>query len=234
MRGKAATRTIGVSVMSIVCAVLSLTAFGDPPAAQVSQTASPDARKDPFVDCAAQIAKDPQYAELSRKLPIKDGQISSEMLAEQSVAMVKELPVIKSLYERHRKCWEDSADFRKAHLPPEVLKMINAGGSAAFGIGADLYNQKISFAEANKRLQEMGGNLDDQAAEIAKRYQAELAALNPADARATDANKAKQEAQRQQQIANYTQATPQLAVPLHSIASPGCQAAVNTTNCPKQ
>jgi len=178
------------------------------------------------VDCAAQIAKDPLYAELAKKLPLKDGQISPQMLANDSVAMGKELPVIKSLYKRHEKCWKDSADFRQLHLPPEVLKMVNDGGSAMFGIGADLYKQKISFGEANKRLQAAGGSLDTGAAEVAKQYEAELAALSSPE----PAHQGAPPTERQQQIQSYVQSPPQLAVPLHPINT-SCQPSGGTTNC---
>jgi hypothetical protein len=155
-----------------------------------------------------------------------DGQISPQMLANESVAVGKELPVIKSLYERHEKCWKDSADFRQMHLPPEVLKTVNEGGAAMFGIGADLYKQKISYGEANRRFQAVGGSLDTGVFEIAKQYEKELAALNPADA----AQAGPPQAQRQQQIQNYVQAKPQVAVPLHSISA-DCPSSGDTTKC---
>jgi hypothetical protein len=222
------TWTVGVALMAMGLA--ALTTRADPPSAGASIGQTSGAKADPFVDCAAQVAKDPQYAELAKKLPLKDGQISPQMLANDSLAMGKELPAVKSLYERHKKCWTNSADFRQLHLPPEVLKMVNDGGAAMFGIGADLYNQKISFGEANQRLQAVGSSLDAGAAQIAKQYKAELAVL------ATPAEGTQQGApqtQRQQQIQSYVKAPPQLAVPLHPINT-SCQPSGGTTNCVTQ
>jgi hypothetical protein len=221
--------TVGVAVTAMCLAALSSTAGAAPPSASAAAGQTSNAKSDPFVDCAAQIAKDPQYAELAKKLPVKDGQVSAQMLADDSVAMGKELPVLKSLYERHKKCWTDSADFRQLHLPPEVLKMVNDGGAAMFGIGADLYNQKISFGEANQRLQAVGSSLDAEAAEITKQYQAELSALSPAEA----AQQGAPQTQRQQQVQSYVKAPPQLAVPLHPINT-SCQPSGGTTNCVTQ
>jgi hypothetical protein len=200
-------------------------ARADPPPPSDAARNTSTTPKDPFLDCTEQIAKDPQYAELAKKLPIKDGQISQQMLANDSVAMSKELPAIKSLYDRHKKCWEDSADFRKLHLPPEALKIVNDGGAAMFGIGADLYKKKISYGEANKRLAAAGSSVDAGARDIAKQYEAEVAALN-----ATPAAQDAQKGQRDQQVKDFVQAPPQLAVPLHSISA-NCPPSGGATTC---
>jgi hypothetical protein len=198
---------------------------------------------DPFVQCSALIVNDPQYAELARKLPLTTG-ISFQMLADESLASEKERPLIASWYERNEACWRDSEGFRQARLPPEVVAMMDEGNATLQDIGVDLYNRKITFGEANKRIQELSIGLSAKGAQIRKQYQAEMAAQQEVarerEARAqayADARAAQQDAQRQQRMAlilNYMRANQPKLLPPPSpppTYNTNCYTVGNATNC---
>ena len=61
------------------------------------------------------------------------------------------------------------------------LPAIAGGNAEIHNIGLDLYNKKITFGEANKRIQEYGNDIRARLIPIIKQYQAEIAAQKAAN-----------------------------------------------------
>ena len=148
---------------------------------------------DPYVACVRILAFDAQFEILSKKLPLYEmTAISFAMLADDSLATPQERKDILAWFGRQESCWKDSEELHRSQWPPDIFGLFQEENSEIHNIGLDLYNRKITFGEANKRIQDYGNIFRARVATTVKQYQAEIAAQKAA---------AEKEAQRKQDAA---------------------------------
>ena len=148
---------------------------------------------DPYVACVRRLAFDTQFEVLSKKLPLYEmTAISFAMLADDSLATPKERKDILAWFGKQEGCWKDSEELHRSQWPPDIFGLFQEENSEIHNIGLDLYNRKITFGEANKRVQDYGNSFRARVAATVRQYQAEIAAQKAA---------AEQQAQRKQDAA---------------------------------
>jgi hypothetical protein len=136
---------------------------------------------DPYVSCVRILAFDSQFEVLSKKLPLYDmAAISFAMLADDSLATPQERKDILAWFGKQESCWKDSEELHRSQWPPDMFALFQEENSEIHNIGLDLYSRKITFGEANKRVQDYGNNFRARVITTVKQYQAEIAAQKAA------------------------------------------------------
>jgi hypothetical protein len=159
-------------MLSIAIAVCSLTTVCDAENGQASANAAQD-----LLTCMRTLARDPQYAEISAKLPLQDmNTITFSMLADQSRPTLKERKEITGWFDERDQCWKTQEAALQSQWPPELFQLSNEGSAGIKSIGVELYNGKITFGEANKQIEQLGNTIKARMIPIIKQYQAEIAA----------------------------------------------------------
>ena len=126
--------------------------------------------------CTRDLATKPEFANLSRKLPLTDySHITFAMLADDSKPTDAERRAIADWFDGHDSCVKQGQADRAGKWPPEILQLIQEGDSVVKAIGADLYNGKITYGEANKRITDAVNNFTAHLIPIVKQYQALVA-----------------------------------------------------------
>jgi hypothetical protein len=157
----------------------------------------PSAQADPFVKCVTELSTEPEFAEIAAKLPLVDwNHISFAMKADKTLPTPKERNEISDWFDAREVCWKRSETFHQEKYPPEIVQLAKEGKTAVDAIGVDLYNRKITFGEANKRIQELGDGITARLIPIIKQYQADIAAQKAADERRAEEQRARAEQQR--------------------------------------
>jgi hypothetical protein len=219
-----------------------------------------DPEMDPSATCSLDLAKKPELAQISDKLPLGDASnITFAMLANDSVPTPQEQREIAKWFEGREECKKLGESYRLTHYPPEINIQLDQTMSAINMIGVDLFKSKISYGEANKRISAQFTELMAKSTEIIRRLNQETQAQrdqsavehNQAEERRLQAANQERQAvaqaeeqrrQRLQMILNYTQANryvlpppPQLP-PLQSRPSvtTNCTQNGNQTNCTSQ
>lgn len=163
-------------MLAIVIAVCSLPTVCDADNGQVVANAAQD-----LLTCMRTLARDPQYAEISAKLPLQDmNTISFSMLADQSLPTTKERKEITGWFDERDQCWKTQEATLQSQWPPELFQLSNEGSAGIKSIGVELYNGKITFGEANSRIQQLGNSIKARIIPIVKQYQADIAAQKAA------------------------------------------------------
>lgn len=231
------------------------TAFGavSVPAQQASSGPGTASQlSDPYLICMRQLAEDPNVGVIAKKLPLADMMhFSFEMLADESTATEEERRELTYWFDARQKCYQDGEAFHQKNFPPEIIQLAREGYDAVTEIGIELYKKKITFGEANKRIEHLRDETINKMIPIFKQYQADVAAEKAAaQERAerhqayADAQAARDEQLRQQQeqlrqqraalFLNYMHATqvqvPQLA-PISPTHTTNCQTIGNNTSC---
>jgi hypothetical protein len=226
--------------------------------AVADEATSTPAPSDPVLKCNAELTARPEFSDIVAKLPLPDmAHIPFSMLANESLPTAQERTEIAAWFDGFQKCWDLGAPTRQATWPPEIFQLSMEGKTGIEDIGADLYNSKITYGEANKRLQALGNSITGRLIPIIKQYQAQLAAEQEtarqqaaaadaqarqqaanaqavADARALQEQQLRQ--QRLQMFMNYMQATRPSVPTLQPIPQPqthsmNCIRNGNYTNC---
>jgi hypothetical protein len=162
-----------------------------------SNARSAEQAADPFLECVISFTSEAHYSIIAAKLPLADfNHITFNMLADQSKPTPQEREDIAEWFDRRDACWKNSAEYRNFNWPMDFVQLAEQGDIGIKEIGVDLYNRKISYGEANKRLQELGNGIKAKVASLLKQYQTETAALQ---AQAAD------KAERQRQYADQQQ-----------------------------
>lgn len=167
---------------------------------------------DPYIACARLLAVDTQFEDISKKLPLYDmSAISFNMLADSSLPTAQERKEISAWFEKWEGCWKDSEALHQSQWPPDIFQLFQEENAEIHNIGIDLYKRKITFGEANKRVQDYGARFRERVAAVVKQYQAEIAAQHQAEiaAQRTASEQAEQEAQRKQDAADRATAQQQ-------------------------
>jgi hypothetical protein len=153
---------------------------------------------DPYLACVRRLAFDIQFEDISKKLPLYDmSAISFSMLADSSLPSPQERKEISLWFNKWERCWKDSEPLHQSQWPPDIFQLFQEENAEIHNIGIDLYNRKITFGEANKRVQDYGNNFRARVTATVKQYQAEIAAQ-----RAAAEQQAEQQAQRKQEAAD--------------------------------
>ena len=210
---------------------------------------------DPFLQCLKDLAAEPQFEQLSHKLPLSNlANFTFAMLADESLPTPRERRDLYDWFERRDKCRQDSDALHRAQWPPEIYQVSTEGDAGIQAIGLDLYNRKITFGEANKRLEQLRNDIVAKLMPIIKQYQADIAEQNAAaerrqasaqqraeqEQRYADAQAAQQELIRQQRAAlflNYMRAMQPRPLQVPQLPSPpptyntNCSTYGNMTDC---
>jgi hypothetical protein len=158
-----------------------------------AEESPPPVNTDPYLTCLHDVASDSQFKEIAAKLPLEPAaSITFAMLADESRPTPKERNEIGAYFDKRDECLKASDAMHRAKWPPELYALGNEGSSRSKAIGADLYNRKITFGEANKQIEVLINDAQARIAVIVKHYQAEIAAIKAADA---------QRAEERQQVA---------------------------------
>lgn len=156
---------------------------------------------DPYLACVRLLAFDVQFEDISKKLPLYDmSAISFSMLADSSSPTPQERKEISAWFDKWEQCWKDSEALHQAQWLPDIFQLFQEENAEIHNIGIDLYNRKITFGEANKRVQDYGVKFRERVAAVVKQYQSEIAAQRAA---------AEQQAQRKQEAADRAAAQEQ-------------------------
>ena len=156
---------------------------------------------DPVAKCSREMSQRPQFSEIATKLPLMDiRQISFAMIADQSFPTDKQRKAISAWFDEHEACRKAGDEYRRTQYPPDIYSLLQEGETGMRIIGADLYNKKITYGEANKRLQQLADDVLGRLTRIVKQYQAAIAAQKAA---------AEEQAQQQQALADARQAQEQ-------------------------
>jgi hypothetical protein len=95
---------------------------------------------------------------------------------------------------------QESDEYRRTQYPPDIYSLLQEAEIGMRAIGLDLYSKKISYGQANKRIEFLANEVFGRLTQIIKAYQAAIAAQ-----KATAA----QQAQQQQALADARQAQDQ-------------------------
>lgn len=140
------------------------------------------AEEDPSLACNKALVERPAYSALAQKLPITSMMdVPFEMLADDSKPNNQQRKAISGWATEHRECMRAGEDFRNTHYSPTLAAIVTEADGRAMVVAADLFNRKLSFGEANRRIQAIG---DDVRARIAVLTQAAV------DQQAADRQKA--------------------------------------------
>lgn len=147
-----------------------------------SAEAEEQAPTDPLVACVRDVTTHPQFAEIATKLALYDPNgITFAMLADKSLATPLEQRELREWFEKRDKCWADSLEYHQTHWPPEFVAMASEGSAEMQAIGLDLYERRITFGQANKKIQDDINAMRARLIPIIQRYQAEIAAQKAAE-----------------------------------------------------
>jgi hypothetical protein len=222
--------------------------------AQISQAAVSAAQD--LVTCVRTLSRDPEFADISAKLPLQDmNTISFSMLADQSRPTAQERKEIASWFDARENCWKASEPTLRALWPPEIVQISNEGSASLKVIGVELYNGRLTYGEANKQIEDLGNSIKGRIIPVVRQYQADAAAQKAAEEQQTaqraevaerrseqqqayaDAQASQAQALRQQRaqlFLNFMRANQpppvQLPTPPRSYIT-NCASSGNSTNC---
>jgi len=135
-----------------------------------------------YAICSRLLARDPQYAEIAKKLPLMLNQdISLEMLADQTRPTPIQREEIASWFDERTKCWHENEDTFRRSLPVAAFEVLTEANSQFESIGADLYNLKLSYGQADKRLREINDNMTARLRQIFEKQKEAMVAQRAAD-----------------------------------------------------
>jgi hypothetical protein len=215
-----------------------------------------------YLSCVGVLSRDPRYAEITAKLPLRDfNTISFSMLADDSRPTPEERKEIAAWFDGRDQCWKESEAVLQSQWPPELFQLSNEGSAGMKAIGIALYKGKLTFGEANKQIEQLGNSIKARIIPIVKQYQADAAAQKAVEAQqaaqrqeAADRRGAQQQAyadaqasqaelqrqQRAQLFLNYLRANQPPPLQLHQLPQmpqtrmTNCNTSGNTTNCISQ
>jgi hypothetical protein len=195
------TRTIALLGMALIAAASPISIVNgadvDPPRVTATQN---------FLACVKALSSDSKFAEISTKLPLQDvNSVSFNMLADQSRPTAQEREEIAEWFDQREGCWKANEAAIQTEWPPEIVQVASEGSSGFKAIGVDLYNRKLTYGEANLRIQELGNNIKARIIPIVKQYQAEIGAQKAA-AEQQAANRQEAAERRASQQEAYAQA----------------------------
>jgi hypothetical protein len=158
------------------------------------------AASDPSVECGQQLAKQPQFSLIAKKVPltsIKD--MTFDMLSNDSKPTPADRTQIHDWVTAHQECIRQGDDFRKTNYPPEVAAIVGEIDNKMIGVVADLYAKKLTYGQANKQLQAIFDDFTVRLSVIVQRVQADKLAADQAQKAQQAQQAAAQAAQEQQQ-----------------------------------
>jgi hypothetical protein len=152
------------------------------PSTASSQAGAVTSPVDPLVACTNRLSVDPRFAQIARKLPLNGTDaVSFSMLANTTVPTPRERQELAAFFDEHDECWSASESRLRTQWPPEIFALVLESQSAAKDIGVDLYNGKITYGRANKRIEDLRTSATERLAPIVKHYQELIAAQKAAD-----------------------------------------------------
>ena len=204
----------------IVSSALTFVVLGWPPALAGDPI-------DPVATCSRAMTQQPQFADIVGKLPLTDiTQISFAILANEAHPTEKERREIAAWFDGHEACRKSGDEYRRTQYPPDIYALLQEGENKLQNIGIELYRKKIPYGEANKRLQQITGDILGRLAQIIKEYQREIAAQKAVKEQREQEQQAyadlrqAQAEQRALQFTNFMRANPPLTlqpVPFHPL-----------------
>lgn len=181
-----------IVTFSVLC-ITSLGKFG-------SETRAAEPVADQFLECVKSFTAEARYTGIVARLPLSDfDHITFNMLADQSKPTPLEREAIAEWFDRRDACWKNTAEYRRSKWPSDFIELADQGDSGVKEIGVDLYNRKITYGDANKRLQDLGNAIKAKVALLVKQYQAQAAALQAQAADTAERQRAVAEQQQLQQ-----------------------------------
>ena len=172
------------------------------------------AQQDPGIECVSKLAQESRFTAIAAKLPLKDAtNIPFEMLADESVPTQAERQAIAAWVTAHQACGKSAEAYREQHYPPQVNALLIQANNRFYVIAAELFNSKLTYAEANRRVQSVVDDLRNKVATLIQQAVAEKAAKQEATKQAQQAQEAarlrdesaQREAQRRYQQAQEDQ-----------------------------
>lgn len=148
------------------------------------------AQQDPSAVCNRDLAADARFASIADKLPLAGiSEMTFEMLANEKSPNAKEQKAIADWVSSHKECTKLGEAFRQQNYPPQVIALLIEADNSVVAVAADLFNRKLTYGAANKRMQ---SNLDDFRNRLAAFVQ-QIKSQQEAQRQAQDAEKAAQQ-----------------------------------------
>ena len=147
--------------------------------------------ENPTTSCNQSLATDDRFALISNKLPLTGmNNITFEMLSNEAYPTSDERKGISDYMNSNQKCFTLGTEYRQRNFSPQIDAITTEFQNNMTSIAVDLYNSKITYGEANKRLQKIYDESRGKIAEITQRIK---------DKRDADAKEQNDEQRRQQQ-----------------------------------
>lgn len=138
---------------------------------------------DPSVECGKRLAADDRFSGLARLVPLAGMEsISFEMLANEGYPTDKERKAIVQWVPEHKECLKSGEQFRREHYPVQIVALIDEAEGEVMAVTADLYNKKLNYAAANKKLQAIGSDIKNRMAAVVQQIQSQQQAQREAEA----------------------------------------------------
>jgi hypothetical protein len=180
--------------------------------------------------CLEKLGADPAFALLANKVSLGAAATATPaMLADPSIANSKERPVISAWASTRADCLKTESKFgNEVYRPPLQAAGIDAEHKL-MAAAVELYDQKISYAEFNRRRLAIADEMREKAAQVSRQIQQQGMAFEQADRQAREREQMQREideASRQASIARQQAEAAQQAAARRSVrpnASPGAR-----------
>jgi len=148
--------------------------------------------------CDAASANDARFALIASKLPLAGASlVPFQMLANESRPNPKEQKAIAEYVSAHRECVRRAEAFRTRN-PAHINAMLSEGENKIIAAFVDLYNKKLTYGAANRRLQAINDDYRIKIAFAMEQIRSGQAAAQQAE---RDRQTAAQQAERDRQAA---------------------------------
>jgi hypothetical protein len=128
------------------------------------------------------LATEPKFSILADKFPLLGAdKITFEMLANSSFPSKAEQTAIAAYMNVNAECSKQGEAFRQKAYPPKIAAFFTDGRGIFLQIAADLYNQKITYGEANKKFQKKANELKSQMLAVDQEIQQQRATQQQLD-----------------------------------------------------
>ncbi len=160
------------------------------------------AQEDPGLTCNKGLATDAKFATLTRKTSlVSASDLTFEMLADQTFANKKERKAIAIWMQAKDECIKSAQDFRQSNYPPQIRALITEADGSLKALAVDLYNDKITFGEFNRRYQVLANDITNRATVIIQQLKSQQAAQRMAEEQKADEQRMAEQQRADQQAA---------------------------------
>jgi hypothetical protein len=162
------------------------------------------APQDPAVACSRTLVAEPRFASIASKLPLANVlDISFEMLANESFPTPQERKAIAAWVPAHKECSKAGEAYRQQNYPPQLIAFLTEADNSGIVVVAELYNKKLTYGAANKRIQSIADDLRNKVAALVQQIQSQRAGEQQALQKAQEDQQATQKRDEAAQQASH-------------------------------